>query len=200
MAWAPDYVTLVAQKAFMRITDADDDAEISVNITAASRAIDDHCNRQFGKTDAPEQRLYTAWYDYERCRWVVDIDDLQTAVGLVATVADVGTIDAYTLEPVNAVAKGQAYTRLAVKATSTARPTGAVNEIAITANPWGWTAFPVAVTQAARLQASRFGSRRNSPYGIAGTPDQGSEMRLLSRVDPDVGVSLRAYRRPRKVG
>jgi len=60
----------------------------------------------------------------------------------------------------------------------------------ITANPWGWSAVPVPVKEATYLQASRFHSRRDSPYGIAGSPDQGSELRLLSRVDPDVAVSL----------
>jgi hypothetical protein len=58
---------------------------------------------------------------------------------------------------------------------------------------WGWTAVPVAVKQATLLQASRFFSRRHSPYGVAGSPELGSEIRLLARVDPDVGVSLRDY-------
>lgn len=199
MSWAPDYVTLVQQTHYARIDDDIDDAEIQVAITAASRAIDNHCNRQFGKVAAPEERRYTAWYDQERCRWVVDIDDLATVAGLVIEVADVGTVDSFDLEPVNAVAKGMVWTRLSIKSDSTATPTGAPHEMALTA-PWGWSTQPVAVTQASHLQTSRFLSRRDSPYGIAGSPDQGSELRLLARVDPDVGVSLRGYRRPRKVG
>jgi hypothetical protein len=46
------------------------------------------------------------------------------------------------------------------------------------------------------LQASRFYARRDSPYGVAGSPDLGSEVRLLSKVDPDVAVSLADYVRP----
>lgn len=199
MAWAPDYITAVQLKHYVRVLDTDDDVEIGVAITAASRAIDDHCNRQFGKVAAPEARRYTAYYDYDRCRWVVDIDDLADVTGLVIAVTDVGTIDSYDLEPVNAIAEGMVWTRLLIKSDSSATPTGKPNEIDMTA-PWGWPAFPVPVTQAGYLQSSRFLSRRDSPYGIAGSPDQGSEMRLLSRVDPDVGVSLRRYRRPRKVG
>lgn len=199
MTWAPDYVTAAELKAYIRVTDTVDDAEIAVAITAASRAIDDHTNRQFGKVAAPEARRYSARYDYERCRWVVDIDDLATVSGFTAVVTNVGNLDSYDLEPVNAIQKGMVWTRLVVKTDSTATPTGDANEIAITA-PWGWPTVPVPVTQAGRLQASRFLSRRESPYGIAGSPDQGSEMRLLSRVDPDVGVSLRAYRRTRAVG
>lgn len=198
MAWAPDYVTLAALKTWERISDNADDADLAVAITAASRAIDEHCNRQFGQVAAPELRRYTARPDYERRVWVVDVDDLDDATGLTVTIDGVA-VTPYTLEPVNAVVKGMVWTRLVVSADSAVQPTGAANELSITVK-WGWTAAPVAVPLAARLQASRFFSRRNSPYGVAGSPQDGSELRLLARVDPDVGVSLRRYRRPRKVG
>lgn len=198
MAWAPDYTLSPAMKAYLRIADTADDAQIATYIPTASRAVDDHCNRQFGKVDAPEQRAYTARYDYERARWVVDIDDLQTAVGLVVTVAGTA-ITKYTLAPVNAVAKGKAWTLLIIGADAEAQPTGEEYEVLPTAT-WGWTSFPPPVVHATWLQASRFNARRDSPYGIAGSPQNGSELRLLSKVDADVAVSLRGYRRPRKVG
>ena len=197
MAWKPDYVTLAELKNFMHIFDTDDDASLALDITAASRAVDNHCNRQFGKTDALEQRLYTA--EVRDCRWVVDIDDLMTVTGLVVTITDVGTLTAFVKEPINAAQEARPWTRFVVDTTSTVKPTGKPYEVAITAT-WGWTATPVPVKEATRLQASRFAARRNSPYGVAGSPDQGSELRLLSRVDPDVGVSLRGFRRARKVG
>jgi hypothetical protein len=50
---------------------------------------------------------------------------------------------------------------------------------------------------AARIQAGRFSIRQESLYGVAGSPAAGSELRLLARVDPDVGVSLANYVRPR---
>jgi hypothetical protein len=199
MAWAPDYVTLAAQKTYTRIGDAVDDADLAVAITAASRAIDDHCNRQFGQVAAPELRRYTARPDYDRGVWVVDIDDLDDATGLTVTIGGVA-VTPYTLEPVNAVLEGKVWTRLVVDPTSAVLPTGAENELSITVK-WGWTTVPVPVALAARLQTDRFAARRDSPYGVAGSPDQGgSELRLLARVDPDVGVSLRGYRRPRRVG
>ena len=49
--------------------------------------------------------------------------------------------------------------------------------------------------EATLLQASRLAARRDSPFGVAGSPDAGSEMRLLARVDPDVAVALEPYRR-----
>jgi hypothetical protein len=200
MAWAPDYVTLAAQKVYQSIPvdDTADDADLAVAITAASRAIDDHCNRQFGKVAAAESRVYTPRPDYERGVWVVDIDDLDDVTGLAVLVGG-SAVTSYTLEPANAVVKGKVWTRLVISADSSVQPTGADNEAAITGK-WGWTTSPVSIGQAGRLQASRFFSRRKSPYGIAGSPDQGSELRLLARVDADVGVSLRGYRRERKPG
>lgn len=199
MAWTPDYVSVPELGRYMEISDDDDDIELAVAVTSASRAIDDHCNRQFGLVDAPEQRLYTARVDPDRCRWVIDIDDLMTTVGLVVEVTGVGIVTAYTLEPVNAAQKGRPWTRLVVDTASAVQPTGVEYELAGTGR-WGWTTVPVPVTLAGRLQASRFHSRRGSPYGVAGSPSDGSEMRLLSKLDPDVAVSLRSFIRPRKVG
>lgn len=198
MAWAPDYVSAVELAEYMRISDTADDAELAIAITAASRAIDHHTNRQFGQVAAPEERFYTARYDYNRCRWVVEVDDFMTTTGLVILVDGVA-LTGYTKEPVNAAAKSRPWTRLLVDSDSAVLPTGEQHEVSATVR-WGWTTVPPPVRQAALLQGSRFHSRRDSPYGIAGSPDAGSELRLLSRVDPDVGVSLRSYVRRRAVG
>jgi hypothetical protein len=198
MVWAPDYITSAELKSYVRIGDTVDDAEIAVAVTASSRAIDEHCNRQFGKVAAAEERLYTARWRGDLNRWVVDIDDLMTTTDLAVEVAG-DALTGYTLEPRNAAAKGRPWTRLVVDEDSSVVPTGDAYEVAATAI-WGWTAVPTQVKQASYLQSSRFLSRRDSPYGIAGSPDAGSEMRLLARVDPDVAVSLRGLVRPRAVG
>lgn len=198
--WAPDYITVEQAKATARIGDDIDDDELSVDITSASRAVDDHCNRQFGAVDAPEERAYTAWYDYDSCRWRVDIDDLQDATGLVVTIN--GTvITKYSLAPANNVKKGKAWEEIIIARDAEAQPCGVQDEV-LAEGMWGWTltGVPVPITKATRLQTSRFSARRDSPYGIAGSPQQGSELRLLNRVDPDVAVALRGYRRTRKVG
>ncbi len=138
--------------------------------------------------------------DLERGRWVVDIDDLMTVTGLVVEVPTVGVTTAFTKEPVNAAAKGRPWTRLVFDQDAAVTPTVTNNYAVTVTGRFGWTTVPVPVDQAALLQVSRFISRRDSPYGIAGSPDQGSELRLLARVDPDVGVSLRSYVKPRAVG
>lgn len=197
MTWKPDYITLAEAKAFMGDTTTTHDADIATAITAASRAIDLCTNRQFGKVSVAEQRFYTAVWDRRRCRWVVRIDDLMSTSGFAAVILDangatVGTLTEYTLEPRNAAAVSKPWTELVVKSTSTRFPTGARDEVAITAL-WGWTSVPAAVVEAAKLQTNRLASRRESPYGVAGSPQIGSELRLLARVDPDVAVSLSDY-------
>lgn len=52
---------------------------------------------------------------------------------------------------------------------------------------------PSAIVNACLLQASRFWSRRSSPFGVAGSPEFGNELRLLNRLDPDVEVMLGPY-------
>lgn len=198
MPWQPDYITTEELAAYVRIGDDVDDVQVAAAATSASRAVDDHCYRQFGKVDAPESRRYSARWSRRLSRWMIDIDDLQTAVGLVVQIGG-AAVTLYDLEPVNAVVKGRAWTRLAVRPDSAVQPTGDPFEADLTA-PWGWTVTPPAVKEASLLQGSRFLSRRDSPYGIAGSPEQGSELRLLSRVDADVAVILRPYVRMRGVG
>lgn len=198
MAWAPDYITEEDLREYLRVPDLDDDVQAALAITGASRAIDSHTNRQFGKLDAAAARRYTAWPDYERGRWVVDIDDLMSTAGLVVTV-DGTAVTVYDLEPVNAEPDGRPWTALAFNDDSETEPTGAVHEVAVTA-VWGWTAVPDAVKQATLLQAHRMLKRRDAPFGVAGSPELGSELRLLAKVDPDVAVALTGYRRTRKVG
>jgi hypothetical protein len=52
---------------------------------------------------------------------------------------------------------------------------------------------PAPVTAGALLQSCRIHARRQSPYGVAGSPE-GGIVRLLSRLDPDVELMLRPYR------
>lgn len=199
MAWAPDYATSAELKAYVRIDDTLDDAQIALAITASSRAIDAATGRQFGVVAAAAQRFYSGRWDRRIARWMVEIDDLMSTSSFAAITVDsegvtLGTIDDYVLEPRNAAAKSRPWTQMLIRPNSTYKPSGARDEVAVTAL-WGWTAVPDAVKQACLLQANRFLSRRNSPYGVTGSPELGSELRLLSKVDPDVEVILGPYKR-----
>lgn len=188
MTWEPDYVTSAELKAELRIGDTDDDTQMARWVTTASRAVDNFCNRQFGKVAAPEARTYrTARWDRHICAYILTVDDFYTTTGLVVTNAsgDVVDPDDYELMPDNALLKGRVYERILVHS---------FGKFTVTA-PWGWAATPVPVKNASLLQGIRFASRRDSPYGVAGSPSDGSEMRLLAKVDPDVEVMLAKYRR-----
>lgn len=199
MAWAPDYASLSEVKSFLNIEfdDSRDDSVIQLAISAASRAIDRACNRQFGKDDAPTTRYYTAQYSNRHGGWAVQIDDLMTNAGLAVKYDSAndqtysGVVTGYRPLPLNALVTGRPWTSM--RLTSGVGPLQ--DAVAVTA-AFGWTAVPAGIKQATLLQASRFIARRDSPYGIAGSPDNGgSELRLLSRLDPDVEVSIAPYRR-----
>lgn len=197
MPWAPDYVTKAELKSFLRIDVGDtvDDAQLDIAITAASRAVDDVTYRQFGQVAAPEARLYTPWWDTSRGKWVITIDDLQDATGLTVVNAQ-GAVTLYSKQPGNAALRGRVWTRLVIDFANTVLIKGTENEFTVTAR-FGWSAVPVTIKQATLLQASRLFKRRDAPFGVAGSPDAGSEVRLLARVDPDVAVTLRPYTRYR---
>jgi len=201
MPWAPDYVTLSTLKSVLRLTDTDDDVALQLALSGASRAIDDYCGRQFGQLAAPAARYFTPRWDVDRRRWVVVIDDLATTTGLeVAAVgATEGTWDValtlstdYALLPRNAPGDSKPWTLLVAGSSVTLPSTEDAVEITAT---WGWSAVPDSVEQATLIQATRFFRRKDAPFGVAGSPDIGSEVRLLARLDPDVALLLAGYRR-----
>ena len=192
--WHPAYATVEQLKAYVSIPadDAVDDTELSGKIVAASRSIDQHTRRQFGQVDALEMRTYTAHARSDGA--LVVIDDLVDVTGLAVEV-DGAAVTPDRLWPKNAVLKGQAFTRLWL-------PTGtscAVDAVEVTAL-WGWSDVPPTILEATLLQASRLFKRRDAPFGVAGSPDLGSEVRLLAKVDPDVAVMLKPYVRRAAVG
>jgi hypothetical protein len=199
MAWAPDYATSAQLKSYRRVPDGADDAEIALAITAASRAIDQATGRQFGKVDAAEDRYYRARYDRATWSWRVETDDLMDSTGLTIfldpTRGETWTdsVITFVMRPRNASQKSRPWTEITIPYTSAAQPCQG-DEVKVHA-VWGWTAVPATIEQACLTQASRFLSRRDSPFGIAGSPQTGSELRLLAKVDPDVAVMVRDYER-----
>ncbi len=202
MGWAPSYASTEDLADFVRIADTVDDAQLTLALATASRTIDgpNGCGRQFGKVAEPVARYYTAQWDREDCRWFVVIEDLMTTTDLAVAVDESGddtygtAITSYRLLPRNAAADGRPWTELALLSASGVPFTRRADAVRITAR-WGWDEIPDAIHQACLLQASRLLSRRDSPYGVAGSPEAGTELRLLARLDPDVAVAVRPYRR-----
>lgn len=183
MTWAPDYVTSSELKSYLKFSDADDDVFVALWITTVSRNVDDFCGRQFGVVAALETRQYDGVWDRHLGKYVYEIDDVQDVDDLAVVNASATVLTDYELQPVNAPQKGRPYERL----------------VCCDAGPltidglWGWTAVPSAVKMGLFLQANRLKARRNSPFGVAGSPEQGSEIRLLAQLDPDFRTSLKPY-------
>lgn len=211
MPWAPSYASADDLREFVRIDDAADDEQIGQALDGASRMIDYACDprpdhyRQFGRTDSAEDRWYTAsrrGYDTAvRGQWVALVDDIASATGLVVVVEDgaggeVEVIGA-TLRPRNAGQVGRPSTTVCFAGSSLPSPSPLADAIRVTA-VWGWPAVPGAVQQACLLQASRLLARRDAPFGIAGSPETGSEVRLLAKLDPDAESLVRPF--VRKIG
>jgi hypothetical protein len=204
MGWAPNYAALSDLKAAVHITDTDDDAELMYALTAASRAVDNHTGRQFGKADTAVARYYSGYWDLERGRWSARIDDLMDLTDLVvktdagdetfSTTLAISTD--FRLAPYNAAADEMPWTTLVAVSGGTF-PTYP-RTIEITAF-WGWTNVPDVVLQATLLQAARIFKRKDAPFGVTGSPELGSEVRLLERVDPDVAVLLSGLGRRRLI-
>lgn len=201
--WAPDYASTSELASLVRVGDVADDAQLALALSTASRAVDLACGRQFGLLSAAEARTYTARWDRTAYRWVIEVDDLMTTTGLVVKVDSLqldgsypNTIDNAFVQtrPGNAVAKGRPWTSLAIRPQAPTWMSGDEAGIQVTAK-WGWSAVPIAVKHATLLQASRLLARRDSPFGVAGSPDLGSEMRLLAKLDPDVAVAVAPFRR-----
>jgi len=185
VSWAPDYTTVARVKSYLRIDDTVDDVFLGAWISAASRNIDEHCLRQFGQVDAPEEREYRGEYDRECRRWVYHIDDLPDRDALDVVTADGTVVTGWTLEPGNAVQRGKPYERLL---STTCGP------LTMTA-PWGWATAPPSIEVGLWLFGARLAARRDSPFGIAGSPSEGSELRLLAKLDPDMITVLKPFRR-----
>jgi hypothetical protein len=195
MVWQPDYATLAQVKGYLGITDTADDVELATAISAASRAIDRACGRQFGSVAAPEARAYEATFNRHRPipSWQVQIDDLGSVAGLAVSIGGVAiTAPGFTLYPLNALQRGRPYETLVLTQLAEARPTESIPRVDITA-AWGWLTIPNTIINACKLQTGRFDARKRSLFGVAGSPNDGSEIRLLAKVDPDVDVMLTEY-------
>ncbi len=166
----------------------------AIAANAASRAINQWCGRFFYKGPLAEARFYEALANR------IETDDIVSPPAEVV-IAFASTPGSYVessvdlrLYPSNAPAEGRPFTHIRPGP----GPQNRIKEgtqVRVTAQ-YGWPAVPAEVTQAALIQTMRLVNRRHSPYGIAGSPETGSELRLLAALDPDVQALLGPYRKP----
>lgn len=198
------YATLLELKGFIGIPSADtaDDTTLQLALDAASDQVDRFCDRTFLADAAPTTR----WYQVDHTGWV-DVDPISTTTGLVVATDDNGDGTAETtwtlgtdfrLEPINAALQSpvQPWTRLVTLGTRWFPRLQFRPGVSVTAR-FGWPGgtAPQVVKEATLIQSSRLWKRKDAPFGVAGSVEFGSEMRLLAKLDPDVESLLRPYRR-----
>lgn len=180
------------------------DADLTLAIGAASRAVDSATGRRFWlDTGTANVRYYTP-----RSYRVLQIDDLVTlgtapAVAIdrsgTGTYSETWTLNTdFVLEPFNAPQEQPArpYETLRVRATSGRYlPMWIEKSVQVTAQ-FGWSSVPDDVAQATGILASKLLLRaRSAPFGIATAGGiDGSAMRI-ARTDPDVYTLLKDYNR-----
>jgi hypothetical protein len=169
------------------------DAEITADIAAAARWIDERTNRRFwADADALQVRKFLP----ENPGYCI-ITDLVSITSLVAQ-SDTWVIDQdFYLEPINAAADGRPYTAIRCIArpfifTLSQIPAGWAGfdgRIAVTGK-FGWPAVPDQIAKANVIQAARYFHRRNAPLGVisfsteVGFRMAGADADVASLVDP----------------
>lgn len=203
------YTDLAAMKDWLNITKTTDDAKLTSAISAASRAVDNFCQRRFWLDVVPVARTFTPsegllYMDL----WANDSgNDIGSAAGLVLAVDTSGdgtyeqvfTAADIQLLPVNApYASPEPKPWTALRAVGTRTFPWLVNtwlthlnRVQITAL-WGWPQIPDDVVMATKIKAARLFHRKDSPAGVSGLDNFGP-IRISKSEDGDVVSLLTPY-------
>lgn len=181
-------------------------ANLERAINAASRGIDQYCQRHFwqdGTALAPVARTFESPCGPRLLEFGA-FNDLASATVVVKTddVGD-GTFETtwagtdYELQPINPTSGPEPRPYTGLLATGgrwfpTGSYTGRSARVEVT-GVWGWPAVPVDVSQACLLLAARVYKRKESPDGVSNWGDFG--VLRVGRTDPDVVALLDPYRR-----
>lgn len=190
------YATLDEFRSYLGISDGADDVLLTLALAAAAEAVDLYCGQGFNQASEPSARYYNAGSSSS-----VDVDPFATTDGLLVETDDDRSgqfatawalTAGYVPAPLNAASVGRPWDRLQAMVNHRFPVSGGL--VRVTAQ-WGWPSPPASVKQAVLLQASRLFRRKDAPFGVAGSAEFGSEIRLLSKLDPDVEALLRPYRK-----
>lgn len=201
------YATLSDLKTFVGIPtgDTQDDVALQLALDSSTNQIDGWCGQSFGITT--QTRTYMAPYRLDP----LELDAPLASTSGLSVTADTngdGTFDQtwtlntdFRLEPTNAAYKTPPapWTRITPLGTLwwpiLPYPPYRRPSVQVTGS-FGWPgSVPQAVKLANLIQASRLFKRKDAPFGVAGSVEFGSEMRLLNELDRDAQNLLAPYRR-----
>jgi hypothetical protein len=189
------YCTLADVKAALRIQDSVDDALLENSVNAASRMIDQYCNRYFYSGSVGEIRYYKA-NDGFTC-WIDDaisVTEIKTSSTDPLIYDTTWAAEDYQLLPANRIANGAYYPITGLSATDNYLfPVWADIALVKVTGQFGWNAIPDSIKFATIIQASRLFKRLESPLGVAGVSDIGI-MRVGANIDGDVAQLINPFR------
>lgn len=186
---ANEYVTSSELKDTLELTgESFADSDISLALSAASRAVEGVCDRRFW---ADATANVVRYYSPESAHRLA-IDDLVTLTEVAVDSSRTGQFDElwtvnsdFVLKPLNAVADGEPYTTIEVLTLRTSRYFPCEERTVRVTGKFGWAAVPDEVKLATGILASRLLKRsREVPFGVA-FGVEGAALRL-AREDPDV--------------
>lgn len=196
MAITNGYITLNLLKSALSINDEIDDDFLELAINAASRQIDQVCERQFFSTT--ETRLFAP-----RDSFICEIDDLTSLTTLETSSSADGVFDItwedkdLQLEPLNSLAGGIPTPFTQIRAVDEYLfPTDNQEATVKVTGTFGFTPVPDQVQQATVILAARLAERRFSPLGVAGFGDLGA-VRVSRFLDGDVDNLISPFKKIR---
>lgn len=197
-------------------------AAIDLAVEAASRQIDQYCNRYFYLDGSTSARVFTPDSTYY-CK----IDDVGDTTGMQVAVDVTGfgtytlvfAANDYQLEPQNSLTQGRPYSAIRARRTHYFPVLGGgpfiasgqntvyfpdffigdlnwgigIQTVQVTAL-WGWPSVPAPVKQATIIQASMLFKAPSAPFGVAGSVDVG-QLRITQQLHPTAKALVEPYRR-----
>ncbi len=196
MAITNGYISLNLLKSALSINDEIDDEFLELAINAASRQIDQVCERQFFSTS--ETRLFAP-----RDSFICEVDDLTSLTTLETSSSADGVFDIqwqakdFQLEPLNSLVGGIPTPFTQIRAVDEYLfPTDNQEATVKVTGTFGFTPVPDQVQQATVILAARLAERRFSPLGVAGFGDLGA-VRVSRFLDGDVDNLLQPFKKIR---
>lgn len=193
-----------------------DDYRISLNIDAASRSIENHCQRRFWQDQQASAREFVA-----TSNWLCELDDFMTIAGLVVAIDYAGngtfetilqnpTLNAdgtlsqgdFQLEPLNGLINGQpwAYTKMRMVRSyyfpvygGIAYPIPYTQALIKVTAQWGWSYIPVDVQKAAILESIKLYKADDTPFGATAFGETGI-VKIKPGLHPTAEKLLTPYR------
>lgn len=198
--------TLADVKAALKITDTTDDTRLSLAITAASRSIEGECQRRFYQDAVVSDRKFVS-----NDPWLVEVDDISTATGLVvkSDYAGDGSFSTtwepqdYQLEPINGIMQGESgWPTTKIRAIRSlyfpvwggiAYPKPYTQALVKITARWGWAQVPSPVRQAAIIQSISVFRSTDVPFGATPFAETGI-VRLKQALHPTALLLINRYR------